>query len=74
MADELDIEAMLEAPYRKVRPSVCSSLRSTLSQTLQLRPPPPISRHAFPIRAKSIHHSFGVGPVTPVDPWLSSSV
>lgn len=35
MADDLDIEAMLEAPYRKVR--LClSSVWSTLSQTLLL--------------------------------------
>lgn len=35
MADDLDIEAMLEAPYRKVRPCL-SSVCSTLSQTLLL--------------------------------------
>lgn len=37
MADELDIEAMLEAPYRKVRPPVCPHYAphsARLSQTL----------------------------------------
>ena len=36
MADDLDIEAMLEAPYRKVRVESVFSVQESLSRTLLL--------------------------------------
>lgn len=74
MADELDIEAMLEAPYRKVRLSVCPHCAphsARLCSSTHLRDPSivqPISTHTFPICVKAVHDLFGFGPFTPVDP------
>lgn len=65
MADELDIEAMLEAPYRKVRLSVCphcsphsARLCSSTSETPAIAQP--IRTHTFPIFIKAMHDKFEV--------------
>lgn len=69
MADELDIEAMLEAPYRKVSEAVCLSVLGMLHTQPDSAAPPtstsgwkpqPIGRHTFPICLKSILYYFEV--------------